>query len=106
MKRQFLVFYIFSPVFNYPNLVPISRHMFGSFGMIAGTWLTLSGIMLVILGWRKIHRSEGLVADGIYRYIRHPQYLGLFLIIYANRLSLQGNWFEVLQSSSLTHLSG
>jgi protein-S-isoprenylcysteine O-methyltransferase Ste14 len=77
-----LILYIFSPVFDYPNLVPISRHMFGSFGMIAGTWLTLSGIVLVIFGWRKIHKSEGLVTDGIYRYIRHPQYVGLFLIIF------------------------
>jgi methanethiol S-methyltransferase len=77
-----LIFYIFSPVFDYPNLVPISRHVFGSFGMIAGTWLTLSGIVLVILGWRKIHKSEGLVTDGIYRYIRHPQYTGLFLIMF------------------------
>ena len=76
-----LILYIFAPVFDYPNLVPVSRHMFGSFGMIAGTWLTLSGIVLVILGWRKIHKSEDLVTDGIYRYIRHPQYAGLFLII-------------------------
>ena len=77
-----LIFYIFSPVFDYPNLVPISRHMFGSFGMIAGTWLTFSGIVLVILGWRKIHNSTGMVTDGIYRYIRHPQYAGLFMIIF------------------------
>jgi protein-S-isoprenylcysteine O-methyltransferase Ste14 len=50
--------------------------------MVAGTWLTLMGIVLVILGWRKIHRSAGLVTDGIYRYIRHPQYTGLFFIIF------------------------
>jgi protein-S-isoprenylcysteine O-methyltransferase Ste14 len=56
--------------------------MFGSFGMIAGTWLTLFGVVFVILGWRKIHRSEGLVTDGIYRFIRHPQYVGLLLIIF------------------------
>jgi protein-S-isoprenylcysteine O-methyltransferase Ste14 len=76
-----LILYIFSPLLDYPKLVPISRQMFGSFGMIAGTWLTLMGIALVILGWRKIHKSEGLVTDGIYRYIRHPQYVGLFFII-------------------------
>jgi protein-S-isoprenylcysteine O-methyltransferase Ste14 len=77
-----LIFYIFSPLFDYPKFVPISRKMFGSFGMTAGTWLTLMGIVLVILGWRKIHKSEGLVTDGIYRYIRHPQYVGLFFIIF------------------------
>ena len=76
-----LAVYIFSPFVDYPKLVPISRRMFGSFGMIAGTWLTLMGIVLVILGWRKIHKARGLVTDGIYRYIRHPQYAGIFCII-------------------------
>jgi protein-S-isoprenylcysteine O-methyltransferase Ste14 len=76
-----LIIFIFSPFFDYPKLVPISRRMFGSFGMIAGTWLTLGGIALVIVGWRKIHKSTGLVTDGIYRTIRHPQYTGLFLIM-------------------------
>jgi protein-S-isoprenylcysteine O-methyltransferase Ste14 len=36
---------------------------------------------LVILGWLKIHKAQGLVTDGIYRYLRHPQYIGLFLIM-------------------------
>ena len=76
-----LILNIFSPFFDYPKLVPISRQMFGRFGMIAGTWLTLAGIVLVIMGWRRIYRSEGLVTDGIYRLIRHPQYAGLFLIM-------------------------
>jgi protein-S-isoprenylcysteine O-methyltransferase Ste14 len=44
-------------------------------------WMTLAGIVLVISGWRKIHKSQELVTDGIYRYIRHPQYTGLFLIM-------------------------
>ena len=76
-----LILFIFSPIFDYPKLVPISRQVFGSFGMIAGTWLTLAGIVLVIAGWRKIHDADGLVTDGIYRFIRHPQYAGLFLIM-------------------------
>jgi protein-S-isoprenylcysteine O-methyltransferase Ste14 len=76
-----LIIFIFSPFLDYPKLVPISRKLFGSFGMIAGTWMTLGGILLVISGWRKIHKSQGLVTDGIYRYIRHPQYTGLFLIM-------------------------
>jgi len=29
----------------------------------------------------KIHKSQTLVTSGIYRYIRHPQYTGIFLII-------------------------
>ena len=77
-----LVLYIFSPFFDYPKLVPISRQMIGRFGMIGGTWLTLMGIVLVLLGWRKIYNADGLVTDGIYRHIRHPQYLGLFFIMF------------------------
>ena len=77
-----LILFIFSPIFDYPRLVPVSRQVLGSFGMIAGTWLTLAGIVLVIAGWRKVHNADGLVTDGIYRIIRHPQYAGLFLIMF------------------------
>ncbi len=76
-----LVIYIFSPFFNYPLLRHASRQVLGSFGMIAGSWITLTGIVLVVVGWRKIHRAKDLVTGGIYRYIRHPQYAGLFLIM-------------------------
>ncbi len=77
-----LVIFIFSPFFDYPFILPSTRKIFGSFGMIVGTWITLMGIILVFLGWRKIHRAEGLVTDGVYGYIRHPQYAGLFLIMF------------------------
>jgi protein-S-isoprenylcysteine O-methyltransferase Ste14 len=76
-----LVIFIFSPFFNYPFVLPLSRKILGSFGMIAGTWITLAGIVLLVLGWHKIHKAEGLVTDGLYKYIRHPQYTGLFLIM-------------------------
>jgi protein-S-isoprenylcysteine O-methyltransferase Ste14 len=46
-----------------------------------GVWMTLIGMLLVFFGWMKIHKSEGLVTSGIYKYIRHPQYTGIFLII-------------------------
>ena len=39
------------------------------------------GILLAIFGWKEIFNGKGkLVTTGIYRYVRHPQYLG-FLII-------------------------
>lgn len=46
-----------------------------------GVWMTLCGMLLVFLGWMKIHKSQGLVTSGIYRFMRHPQYTGIFLII-------------------------
>ncbi|CAB1077358.1 hypothetical protein D1AOALGA4SA_5147 [Olavius algarvensis Delta 1 endosymbiont] len=76
-----LLIYLFSPFFDYPILRQVSREVLGSFGMIAGTWITLTGLILVVIGWRAIHRARDLVTEGIYKYIRHPQYVGLFLIL-------------------------
>ncbi len=39
------------------------------------------GVLVMSKGWHQIHDAKGnLVTDGIYAYIRHPQYSGLFLI--------------------------
>jgi protein-S-isoprenylcysteine O-methyltransferase Ste14 len=43
--------------------------------------IILNGILLIIFGWRKIYRAKGqLVTTDIYKYVRHPQYLGFLLI--------------------------
>lgn len=45
--------------------------------------IILSGILLIILGWRKIHSAKGqLITTGIYGHVRHPQYLGFLLITF------------------------
>ena len=76
-----LIVYIFSPFLDYPLIRPYSRKILGSFGMIAGTWITFAGILLIFFGWRRIHKAQTLVTDGIYAHIRHPQYLGIILIM-------------------------
>jgi protein-S-isoprenylcysteine O-methyltransferase Ste14 len=39
------------------------------------------GMLLVIFGWKEIFNAKGkLVTTGIYRYVRHPQYVGFLLI--------------------------
>jgi protein-S-isoprenylcysteine O-methyltransferase Ste14 len=56
--------------------------------MYIGTLLSLTGIVLVVMGWNVVYRrywrkeaGQGeLVTSGIYRYIRHPQYTGFLLI--------------------------
>lgn len=46
-----------------------------------GSLLMLIGFILIYAGWRKIYRAKGeLVTDGIYKYVRHPQYLGLIIL--------------------------
>lgn len=46
-----------------------------------GGFVMLIGLIMMGKGWRLIHEAKGeLVTDGIYAYMRHPQYSGLFLI--------------------------
>lgn len=50
--------------------------------MFLATMLILPGIALVIAGWRAIYRGRGgLVTGGIYGLVRHPQYLGILLVV-------------------------
>jgi len=49
--------------------------------MTISTTLIFFGFFLMAKGWSRIHVAKGdLVIDGIYRYVRHPQYLGLMII--------------------------
>jgi len=52
--------------------------------MIVTTILFWGGVIVMERGWRLIHGAQGaLVTGGIYARVRHPQYLGLFMIIVA-----------------------
>ena len=79
----------------YPVLQPFS-HKFGHlwvvvFGGSNTAWALVMGLSLVLMimgytllskGWKQIHAAHGeMVCDGIYAYVRHPQYTGLFLVI-------------------------
>lgn len=53
--------------------------------MVIGYAIVFSGATLVADGWRRIHRArreEKLMTDGVYARVRHPQYTGLFLIVF------------------------
>jgi len=51
------------------------------FGMPIGSIVTFLGVVLVMLGWREVYRAKDQPArTGIYKYTRHPQYLGILLV--------------------------
>ncbi|REJ76303.1 MAG: isoprenylcysteine carboxylmethyltransferase family protein [Acidobacteria bacterium] len=79
----------------YPALQPFS-HKFGHLWVVVlggstAAWVLVMGLSIIVLlagytllskGWTQIHGAQGrLVTDGIYAYVRHPQYTGLFLVI-------------------------
>lgn len=50
--------------------------------MLVSNLLFWGGILVIERGWRLIHAAQGaLVTEGFYSHVRHPQYLGLFMII-------------------------
>jgi len=52
-----------------------------AFVMVTSSIIIFLGLFMMSRGWSSIHSSRGeLVTDGIYRYVRHPQYLGLIVI--------------------------
>ncbi len=64
------------------GLVPL--HLGVYLVMVVSTGLIALGLALLTLGWYQVYGGKGsLVADGVYRYLRHPQYLGLILIVLA-----------------------
>ena len=52
--------------------------------MIYTTILIAIGTLLIIIGWVTLYKNSkksGFVVKGIYKYSRHPQYLGFILIV-------------------------
>ncbi|MFC7130466.1 methyltransferase family protein [Haloferax chudinovii] len=53
--------------------------------MLLGYAVAFVGIGLFAQGWRQVYRARQdnrLVTDGLYRYVRHPQYTGLFIALF------------------------
>ena len=52
--------------------------------MVVSMALIAIGFSLLALGWKEVFRGKGdLVSTGLYGRVRHPQYLGLILVIIA-----------------------
>lgn len=77
-----LLIFLLSPVVEVPSLREWSHRLLGHSGPILGTWISMIGLVFIALGWREIHRATGLVTTGVYRFMRHPQYTGMFLFTF------------------------
>jgi len=77
-----LLIFIFSPVVNIPLLAHQYFKIIGRWPTTVGSAISILGIALIAVGWAKIHKAHGIVTTGIYRYMRHPQYTGIFLFTF------------------------
>ncbi len=76
-----LTAYLLSSALGWTLFEPQFMAYMYRFGMPVGSVVSLLGVLLVVLGWRELYRNRtGLVTTGIYRHLRHPQYLGLVLV--------------------------
>ncbi|HXK34460.1 MAG TPA: isoprenylcysteine carboxylmethyltransferase family protein [Dehalococcoidia bacterium] len=62
------------------GLVPLHYGVYAV--MVVSMALIAAGLSLLAVGWATVYRGRRhLVTDGIYHHVRHPQYLGLILIV-------------------------
>lgn len=74
-----LIIFLLSPLVDVPALAPRLFQAVGHWPATAGTAMSLLGVALIAVGWMQIHRAQEFVTTGLYRFIRHPQYTGIFL---------------------------
>jgi protein-S-isoprenylcysteine O-methyltransferase Ste14 len=76
-KNVYTLMYLFEGLMG-ENLFALVFHLFI---LPLSTTIMLIGMLLIVLGWRRIYSARGqLVTTGIYGHIRHPQYLGFLLL--------------------------
>lgn len=53
--------------------------------MLLGSVFIVMGLLMIVKGWVRIYFAQAddrLVTDGVYGTLRHPQYTGIFLIVF------------------------
>ena len=66
--------------------------------MVLGYALAFVGIGLFVQGWRQVYyarQDDRLVTDGLYAYVRHPQYTGLFIALFGEGIVHWPTMFSV-----------
>jgi protein-S-isoprenylcysteine O-methyltransferase Ste14 len=102
-----LTMYLFAGAFGSANIFSLEFLLTGVFGkqefyvffnsyvFPASKVIMGIGILLVIYGWKQIHKArkqDTLMVEGIYKYIRHPQYVGFLMIT----LGLNVMWLTII----------
>jgi protein-S-isoprenylcysteine O-methyltransferase Ste14 len=102
-----LTMYLFAGALGYDRVFSLEFLLTGIFGehtfyvfyntyvFPASKILMGIGILLVIYGWKEIHKArkqDTLMVKGIYKYLRHPQYVGFLLIT----LGLNVMWLTII----------
>ena len=69
--------------------------------MIAGYFLLFAGFGIFLQGWRQIYRAhthhdKRMVKDGLYAFVRHPQYTGLFIALFGEGIVHWPTLFSVV----------
>lgn len=77
-----LFIFLVSPIFEVPTIARGFFDIVGHWPAAVGTAMSLFGIVLIAIGWKQIYGAEGLVSNGLYKYIRHPQYTGIFFFTF------------------------
>ena len=77
-NRVATLWYLLSP---FTGVELFSNIIFPGIILPVSNLLILSGIFLVVFGWRRIFKAKDkLITEGIYSQVRHPQYLGFLLV--------------------------
>lgn len=53
--------------------------------IMLGSVLVMAGLFLIVKGWAEVyfHRNR-LVTEGVYGVVNHPQYTGIFLVVFGH----------------------
>lgn len=65
--------------------------------LVIGIFLTISGIHLLVTSFYQLAKpmfTKELVTDGIYRYVRHPMYVSMYILLFGlGFVFFSGFWF-------------
>ncbi len=78
LDREYVSYSFWSTLFNFSETGMLVA-------MILGYLVAFFGIGLFIKGWREVYRArqeDRLVTTGLYKFVRHPQYTGLFIALF------------------------